>query len=142
MADLIHPDDKAKGASLLDAMWSGQPIESELRIIRTDGEVRWLRAVVTPIPRLPAPARRTATSLEDITERVLATLAAREAEATAGRANEAKNEFLSRMSHELRTPLNAMLGFGQLLELDDARATDAARARRSTSSRPAGTCST
>ena len=32
--------------------------------------------------------------------------------------NLAKSEFLSRMSHELRTPLNAMLGFAQLLELD------------------------
>ena len=31
----------------------------------------------------------------------------------------AKSEFLSRMSHELRTPLNAVIGFGQLLELDD-----------------------
>ena len=124
LADLIHPDDLAKGASLLDAMWSGQPIEAELRIIRTDGEVRWLRAVVTPIPRLPAPARRTATSLEDITERVLATLAAREAEATARAANEAKNVFLSRMSHELRTPLNAVLGFGQLLERHVEQADD------------------
>jgi signal transduction histidine kinase/ActR/RegA family two-component response regulator len=35
------------------------------------------------------------------------------------RANQAKNEFLSRMSHELRTPLNAILGFAQLMELDD-----------------------
>ena len=34
-------------------------------------------------------------------------------------ANQAKTEFLSRMSHELRTPLNAVLGFGQLLEMDD-----------------------
>jgi signal transduction histidine kinase/CheY-like chemotaxis protein len=34
----------------------------------------------------------------------------------ATRANQAKNEFLSRMSHELRTPLNAILGFGQLLQ--------------------------
>jgi signal transduction histidine kinase/ActR/RegA family two-component response regulator len=34
-------------------------------------------------------------------------------------ANHAKSEFLSRMSHELRTPLNAVVGFGQLLELDD-----------------------
>lgn len=44
---------------------------------------------------------------------------AKQARATADRANLAKSEFLSRMSHELRTPLNAVLGFGQILEIED-----------------------
>jgi PAS domain S-box-containing protein len=56
---------------------------------------------------------------EDVTERHCAERAADAARAEAERANQAKSEFLSRMSHELRTPLNAVIGFGQLLELDD-----------------------
>ncbi|HEV3462747.1 MAG TPA: ATP-binding protein, partial [Actinomycetota bacterium] len=55
----------------------------------------------------------------DVTERKRAERALREAKAEADRANQAKSEYLSRMSHELRPPLNAILGFAQLLELED-----------------------
>ncbi len=34
-------------------------------------------------------------------------------------ANMAKSDFLARVSHELRTPLNAVLGFAQLLEINN-----------------------
>ena len=44
-----------------------------------------------------------------------ATTAKEEAE----KASRAKSDFLSRTSHELRTPMNAILGFAQLLELEN-----------------------
>ena len=61
-------------------------------------------------------SRRRAYAMALVDER---TTELRQARELAETANRSKSEFLSRMSHELRTPLNAVLGFGQLLELDD-----------------------
>ncbi len=57
----------------------------------------------------------------DITDRKRTESVLASATAAADAANHAKSEFLSRMSHELRTPLNVVLGFGQLLQLDELR---------------------
>ena len=56
---------------------------------------------------------------EDITDRRNAERRADAARAEIVRASQAKNEFLSRVSHELRTPVDAVIGFGELLALDD-----------------------
>ena len=60
--------------------------------------------------------RRRAYALRLVDERTASLL---EAQQAAEKANRAKSDFLSRMSHELRTPLNSVLGFAQLLALDD-----------------------
>ncbi len=44
----------------------------------------------------------------------------RSAKEVADNANQAKSEFLANMSHELRTPLNGILGYTQILKLDNS----------------------
>jgi PAS domain S-box-containing protein len=56
----------------------------------------------------------------DITDRKKMERAILLAKEEAEKANIAKSELISKMSHELRTPLNGILGFAQLLEIDDS----------------------
>jgi CheY-like chemotaxis protein/nitrogen-specific signal transduction histidine kinase len=51
----------------------------------------------------------------DITERIAASRALKDAKDAAEAASRAKSAFLANMSHELRTPLNSIIGFSDVL---------------------------
>ena len=125
----IHPDDLAGEVASMQrlAHLELSSYENEYRRIHPRGEIVWVRGTVS---LALAPDGRPIVSDEhglpryiirqviDITAEREAAQALAEVHEEAVRANQAKNDFLSRMSHELRTPLNAVLGFAQLLELE------------------------
>jgi PAS domain S-box-containing protein len=113
-----HPEDRIMIERQTAAALAGtQGLDAEYRIVRPDGEVRWIanraRAQYDDQKRCV----RVIGLLQDITAQREHRQAIVEAE-TSRRSNEAMSEFLSRISHELRTPLNAVLGFAQLLAVD------------------------
>jgi signal transduction histidine kinase len=78
-----------------------------------------VRTLVGRARRLGGPGVVIAGVAIDVTELRQAEQAHRDRD-RAEQANRAKSEFLSQMNHELRTPLNAVLGFSQLLLLEQA----------------------
>jgi signal transduction histidine kinase len=97
----LHPEDRDRVVGhrqqILDA---GVAVEyrDEFRILRPDGETRWIEAVARLDPGAPGRPPRMSGMAVDITERKAATEALREADRR-------KDEFLAMLAHELRNPL-------------------------------------
>ncbi len=106
-------------AELWATILGGRIWQGEICNRRKDGQPYWVQSTIVPyLDEAGRPyqyiAIRTDITLHKEAEAVL-----REAKQTAEEASRAKTAFLASMSHELRTPLNGILGYAQMLEIEE-----------------------
>jgi PAS domain S-box-containing protein len=89
---------------------------SEIR--RRDGTTIWISENARAVRNWTGQLVFYEGTVEDVTGKVGAENALRQALREAERANEMKSAFLAAMSHELKTPLNAVLGFAEMLKAE------------------------
>ncbi len=122
---MVHPDDFEKIQASIDEQIADEDNSDRMdyviyRIIRKDGEVRWVDDYGRHA-HLPGSGDVFYVFIGDITDTRIAeeekkrNLELLQSLKEAEEANKAKSEFLSGMSHEIRTPINAILGMNEMI---------------------------
>lgn len=115
-AELVHHEDFQRCMDVYAAHFNARtPFEMEYRLLRKDGEYRWILDRGAPRYLPDKSFAGFIGSCIDITDRKRAEEELLSAKRTAEVASEAKSNFLAVVSHEIRTPLGIILGFSELL---------------------------
>ncbi len=118
--ELIHPDDFDNYVgTFTQCVNERKPFESEVRVKRHDGQWRWLDSRGKPQISASGEFLGFVGASTDITQQRRFEESLREARRLAEVANEAKSAFVANLSHEIRTPMSAVLGYADLLAMDE-----------------------
>ena len=114
---LVEPEDEAARQAQLEALaLNGALFHHRYRVFASN---RYIEITSMMHGTQAGGDRRMVGIIRDVSDRVRQEAAELD-RAAAERTAAARMEFLSRLSHELRTPLNAVLGFSELLMIDQA----------------------
>lgn len=120
--DWVHSEDRDRVRQHFDALERLDEFQSSSinhRIIRPDGEIRWVQLMGKAIYEGRGKNRRVTQVLGtvvDITDRRRYEKVLQEARDIAESANRSKSEFVANLSHEIRTPMTAILGYTEILQ--------------------------
>jgi PAS domain S-box-containing protein len=116
----FHPEDTPALMQAYEGWKTGAMMHQslDLRVMRQDGSVRWVRLYYEIRRDRAGRFKRCVGMLIDVDERKRDELALAEAERAAKAATETKSRFLASMSHEIRTPMNGVLGVLHLLRAE------------------------
>ncbi|MBE7170174.1 MAG: PAS domain-containing protein [Williamsia sp.] len=99
----IHPEDLQRVSNeLMQAVEETGLYHAEFRIVRTDGQVRWMNGYGRAVSKKASKTTRMAGVMFDITHYKLL--------------EQQKEGFISIASHELKTPLTSLKAYGEILQ--------------------------
>ncbi|WP_133128701.1 PAS domain-containing hybrid sensor histidine kinase/response regulator [Legionella nagasakiensis] len=117
----LHPEDAVKKhpihemADKITCLGASARFSEHYRIIRPDGEIRWIMDNGFPIFDHNGICCGVTGVAVDVTEEKQYELQLKKAKEAAETANHAKTEFIANMSHDIRTPLGGIVGMSEML---------------------------